>query len=143
MINAKTGHFIEEHAILTQYMSKSEFSKRGVSLEKPVVTTAMKIQLIMNIMYGGRVAVIADEFGVHVKTVKRWLQDGAVGSDVLQRMRTMGYNIGWFLDDHDSSYDGMFADDDAGQVLRMRGYLAYSAKKTNTARKKTTTTTKK
>lgn len=97
------------------------------------MTTAMRIQLIMNIMYGGRVAVIAKELGVHVKVVRRWLDGGAVGSDVLQRMRGMGYNIDWLLDEHDGSYDGMFADSDAGQVLRMRGYVAYAPKKTDKA----------
>lgn len=113
-------------------MSKSEFSKRNVFLENPIVTTAMKIQLIMNVMYGGRVAVIARALQVHGKVVRRWLDGGAVGSDVLQRMRGMGYNIDWLIDEHDGSYDGMFADSDAGQMLKMRGYAAYVPTKADT-----------
>jgi len=82
----------------------------------------------MNLFYGSRVAPMAEELGVQIKTVKRWLGGGSIDSDVLKVMRGMGINVLWLIDETDTSYDGLFSDTEEGRRLKERGCQQYSSK---------------
>ncbi len=91
----------------------------------------------MNLFYGSRVAPMAAELGVQIKTVKRWLVGGSIDSDVLKVMRGMGINVLWLIDESDSSYDGMFSDTEQGSILKERGCQQYNSKDVGAVGKRT------
>lgn len=98
------------------YPSPNHAGSGGVIQKEEAPENASRLQIVIDLLYDGKVALLADDFGVKPSTVYPYIQGTKeLGAIWLHRLACRGINIHWIATDEGS----MFAPNQAGRQLEL------------------------